>query len=199
MQSVPPRKSRVTSQQQLYGGPAEPKVWGNCTGCPNSGFTAGKQTNDCASLHRAVLLFLWLARPLVSLCSLIGPPDSCRHETPVLVLNTHTYTLSSPVQQTLCVCVCVCVCVFTDCKQPSAAVRVWRWWRRLSLYWRWSSADCLPAAWMSTVNKHNKNKVSGCVYSSVAMVTTAQCQCAAGFNICDPSICLILSSCFFVV
>lgn len=50
-------------------------------------------------------------------------------------------------------CVCLCLCVWcTDCRQRSAAVQGWRWWRRLSLCFRWRSAACHPAAGSTTFN-----------------------------------------------
>lgn len=51
------------------------------------------------------------------------------------------------------VCVCLCLCVWcTDCRQRSAAAQGWRWWRRLSLCFRWRSAARGPAAGSTTFN-----------------------------------------------
>lgn len=53
----------------------------------------------------------------------------------------------------VCVCLCLCVCVLcTDCRRRSAAVQGWRWWRRLSLCFRWRSATRHPAAGSTTFN-----------------------------------------------
>lgn len=51
------------------------------------------------------------------------------------------------------VSVCLCLCVWcTDCRQRSAAVQGWRWWRRLSVCFRWRSAARHPAAGSTTFN-----------------------------------------------